>query len=100
MGLVSRTTDDTPEDELAEAELEAEARGVSYSVFKSELDDATREARKAAKKAGAGKAKPAAEIVPSATSMLTGKHRKMYRKMSYTKARRTEEVRRRGSVPI
>lgn len=87
---------DAPEDEALrhEAELEAEARGVSYSVFKSELDDATREARKAAKKGG-GKAKAPAEIVPTATSMLTGKHRKMYRKMSYTKARKTEEVRRR-----
>lgn len=82
---------------LHAAELEAEARGIPHAQFQVRL---AAEQKLAAKKKPVQKGssttkegeKELAEI------MLTGKQRKLYNKMSYTKERKAEEVRRSGPI--
>jgi pescadillo protein len=78
-----------PEDEaLAHAaELEAEAKGVPYAQFRAELKAETAKARKSKPTQTADK-----QDENQANIMLTGKQKKLYKKMSYTKARKAEEV--------
>jgi pescadillo protein len=83
-----------PDDEgLAHAaELEAEARGVPYAQFRAELKAETDKARKSKAVATKESTATAKKDGNQANIMLTGKQRKLYNRMSYTKAKRAEEV--------
>lgn len=78
------------------AELEAEGRGVAPAVFEAELAAESKKVKKDA--AAADKAKGPKKVSRSqeeqlASIMLTGKQKKLYNKMVYSKDRKAEEVR-------
>lgn len=81
---------------LHAAEIEAEELGISHTQFETEL----KKARSSQKKSGATKPKAVADTDSRDINeaMLTGKQRKLYQKMTYTKQRRAEEVRFMSSV--
>ncbi|GAA5948997.1 hypothetical protein JCM3765_003979 [Sporobolomyces pararoseus] len=77
------------------AELEAEGRGVAPAVFEAELASESKKVKKDA--AAAEKAKGPKKVSRSqeeqlASIMLTGKQKKLYNKMVYSKDRKAEET--------
>jgi len=77
------------------AELEAEGKGVAPAVFESELAAESKKVKKDA--AAQEKAKGPKKVSRSqeeqlASIMLTGKQKKLYNKMVYSKDRKAEEV--------
>ncbi|SGZ25896.1 BQ5605_C024g09794 [Microbotryum silenes-dioicae] len=82
---------------LHAAELEAESRGIESAQFEAELASETKKAKKDS--AGPGAKGPKAPKTVSrsqeeqlASIMLTGKQKKLYSKMVYSKDRRAEET--------
>ncbi|SCV70405.1 BQ2448_1799 [Microbotryum intermedium] len=82
---------------LHAAELEAESRGVEPAQFEAELASETKKAKKDAAGAGGKVIKAPKKVLRSqeeqlASIMLTGKQKKLYSKMVYSKDRRAEET--------
>lgn len=79
---------------LHAAELEAEGRGITATQFEQELAGEIKKVKKALpkKKMGTGKVDRTQEE-QLASIMLTGKQKKLYSRMVYSKDRRAEEVR-------
>lgn len=90
--LLAAARDPTNDTLLHAAELEAEARGIAPAQFEAELATETKKARKAAPKKVLGKIDRSQEE-QLASIMLTGKQKKLYNKMSYSRDRKLEEVR-------
>ncbi|GAA6050715.1 hypothetical protein JCM3770_006592 [Rhodotorula araucariae] len=90
--LLAAAADPTNEELRHAAELEAEARGVAPAVFEAELAAETKKAKRAApKKAAVGKPQRD-EHDEIKASMMTNSQRRLYKKMSYSQDRRSEET--------
>ncbi|GAA5897422.1 hypothetical protein JCM5296_004158 [Sporobolomyces johnsonii] len=75
------------------AELEAEARGIAPAQFEAELAAETKKAKKDAAPAAKGPKKVSrSQEEQLASIMLTGKQKKLYNKMVYSKDRKAEET--------
>jgi pescadillo protein len=87
---------------LHAAELEAEARGVAPAQFEAELAIETKKAKKqVASNAAKGPKKVSrSQEEQLASIMLTGKQKKLYSKMVYSKDRKAEEVSRLSVVVV
>jgi pescadillo protein len=90
--LLAAARDPTNDTLLHAAELEAEARGIAPAQFESELAVETKKAKKAAPKKIGGKKIDRSQEEQLASIMLTGKQKKLYNKMSYSRDRKLEEV--------
>jgi pescadillo protein len=90
--LLAAARDPTNDTLLHAAELEAEARGIAPAQFESELAVETKKAKKAAPKKIGGKKIDRSQEEQLASIMLTGKQKKLYNKMSFSRDRKLEEV--------
>ena len=92
--LLASARDPTNETLLHAAELEAESRGISATQFENELAGEIKKNKKANKsKDSAPKKVDRSQEEQLASIMLTGKQKKLYNKMSYSRDRKLEEVR-------
>ncbi|GAA5937653.1 hypothetical protein JCM1841_000244 [Sporobolomyces salmonicolor] len=91
--LLAAARDPTNDSLRHAAELEAEARGVAPAQFEAELAAETKKAKKDAAPAAKGPTKVSrSQEEQLASIMLTGKQKKLYNKMVYSKDRKAEET--------
>lgn len=99
--LLAAAKDPKNETLLHAAELEAEARGVAPAQFEAELAAETKKAKKEGGKKVVGPKKiDRSQEEQLASIMLTGKQKKLYNKMSYSRDRKAEEVRFFWGAPV
>ena len=92
--LLASARDPTNETLLHAAELEAESRGISATQFENELAGEIKKNKKLSKSKETGPKKvDRSQEEQLASIMLTGKQKKLYNKMSYSRDRKVEEVR-------
>jgi hypothetical protein len=91
--LLAAAKDPKNETLLHAAELEAEARGVAPAQFEAELAAETKKAKKESGKKSTGPKKvDRSQEEQLASIMLTGKQKKLYNKLSYSRDRKAEEA--------
>ena len=92
--LLASARDPANETLLHAAELEAESRGISATQFENELAGEIKKNKKLVKSKESGPKKvDRSREEQLASIMLTGKQKKLYNKMSYSRDRKLEEVR-------
>ncbi|KAK4701525.1 pescadillo, partial [Phenoliferia sp. Uapishka_3] len=91
--LLAAARDPKNESLLHAAELEAETRGVAPAQFEAELAAETKKAKKAGGKQEKGPRKvDRSQEEQLASIMLTGKQKKLYKKMAYSQDRKAEDT--------
>lgn len=90
--LLLAAKEPTNETLLHAAELEAEGRGITATQFEAELATEIKKVKKSLPKKVGPKKVDRSQEEQLASIMLTGKQKKLYNKMSYSRDRKLEEV--------